>query len=98
MSNDSEAVRLFKISADKGNADAQFELGLLYMFGSRGLPKDWPEAERLFKRAARQGHIRARQYLEDNAPRMPIAKWLYTRGWYPNAWVESITKTLIGGN
>jgi TPR repeat protein len=71
MSNDGEAARLLKISADHGNADAQFELGLLYLDGSRGLPKDWPEAERLIKRAARQGHIRARQFLESNAPRVP---------------------------
>jgi TPR repeat protein len=85
MSNDSEAVLLFKISADRGNADAQFELGLFYSNGSRGLPKDWPEAERLFKRAARQGHIRAQQFLESNALRMPIAKWLYTRGGWPNS-------------
>jgi TPR repeat protein len=98
MSNDSEAVRLLKISADQGNADARFKLGLFYSDGSRGLPKDWPEAERLFKRAARQGHIGARLYLEDNAPRMPTAKWLYTRGWWPNSWVETITKTLLGGN
>jgi TPR repeat protein len=81
MSNDSEDVRLLKISADKGNADAQYELGLLYSGGNRGLPKDWPEAERLFRRAARQGHIGARKFLEWNAPRNPIIKWLYTRGW-----------------
>jgi TPR repeat protein len=77
MSN-SEAVRLLKIAADKRNADAQFELGFLYDSGSRGLPQDWDEAERLFMRAARQGHIGARNSLEWNAPRLPIAKWLYT--------------------
>ncbi len=86
MSNDSEAVRLFKISADQGNADAQFELGLFYLDGRGGLPKDRRECYRLFMLAARKGHIRARGFLEDNAPRMPIAKWLYTRGWYPSSW------------
>jgi TPR repeat protein len=83
MSNDIEAARLLKISADKGNADARFELGLFYLDGRGGLPKDREAAFRLFMLAARQGHIRVRQYLEDNAPRMPIAKWLYTRRWVP---------------
>lgn len=89
MSKDGEAVRLLKLSADRGNADARFELGFLYDSGSRGLPKDWDEAERLYMRAARQGHIGARNSLEWNAPRLPIAKWLYTRGWWPR-WLQRL--------
>lgn len=85
--NDGEAVRLLKISADRGNADAQFKLASLYMRDTSGLPtKDWREveAERLFRRAAHQGHIGARLSLELYAPRYPIAKWLYMRGWWPS--------------
>jgi TPR repeat protein len=93
MLNDSEAVRLLKISADHGDADAQYNLGLLYMDvhlsrqrnGSLGLPEDWTandEAERFMRAGARQGHIGARQWLEVGAPSLPIAKWLYIRGWY----------------
>ena len=93
MLNDSEAVRLLKISADQGKADAQYDLGLIYMdahlsrqrSGSLGLPEDWTdndEAERFMRAAARRGHIGARRWLEGGAPRLPIAKWLYIRGWY----------------
>lgn len=81
MSNDSEAVRLLKISAEQGNAAAQYDLGYLYIQGLRGLPEDRREGDRLFRLAARQGHWGARLQLESNAPRHPIAKWLYIRGW-----------------
>jgi len=83
MSDDRKAVRLLKISADQGNGDAQFKLGSLYTRDTCGLPKmDWreAEAERLFRRAARQGHAGARECLELYAPPHPIAKWLYMRG------------------
>jgi TPR repeat protein len=80
MSNDSEAMRLLKISANQGNADARFSLGLEYAL------KDDRESMRLIKLAARQGHIEARRFLESSAPRVAIAKWLYTRGWYPGGW------------
>ena len=53
--------------------------------GSLGLPEDWTdndEAERFMRAAARQGHMGARRWLEVGAPRLPIAKWLYIRGWY----------------
>jgi hypothetical protein len=89
-----EAVRLLKISANHGDADAQYDLGLLYLDASilshqrsvsLGLPENWTandEAERFMRAAARQGHIGAREFLEDRAPSLPIAKWLYIRGWY----------------
>jgi TPR repeat protein len=80
MSNDSEAVRLLKISADQGNAEAQTDLAMLYSFGERGLPQDHREAERLYRLAARQGHDGARRWLESEAPRLGIAKSLYIRG------------------
>jgi TPR repeat protein len=50
------------LAADQGNADAQYELGVLYERGSRW-PSRWPvdkkEAARLFRLAADQGHTGA---------------------------------------
>jgi len=54
--HDREAARLYKLAADQGNADAQFNLGLFYEHGRGGLPKDDREAARLFKLAADQGY------------------------------------------
>jgi TPR repeat protein len=50
-----EAVRLVKLAANQGHADAQWALGTCYADGLRGLPKDEREAARLFKLAADQG-------------------------------------------
>ena len=41
--------------ADSGDADAQYELGKMYMDGD-GVPRDYDEAVRWFRRAADQGH------------------------------------------
>ena len=41
-------------SLGQGNADAQFSLGVLYAEG-RGVPQDYVEAARWFRRAAEQG-------------------------------------------
>src|SRR5258705_175806 len=54
--DDREAVRLFKLAVDQGNADAQDNLGLMYAQGRGGLSKDEAEAARLFKLAADQGN------------------------------------------
>jgi TPR repeat protein len=40
----SPAARLYKLAADQGNAWAQGQLGLLYLSGHGGLPKDEREA------------------------------------------------------
>src|SRR5271166_6501006 len=37
------AVRLWRLSGDDGNVDAQFNLGLLYSSG-QGVPQDYPQA------------------------------------------------------
>lgn len=44
--------------AEEGNAEAQYELGLLYYYGD-DVRADIQEAIRWFKKAAEQGHIRA---------------------------------------
>ena len=58
-----EAVRLFKLAADKGNALGQLNLGFFYSQGRGGLTKDDQEAARLYKLAADQGNARAQGLL-----------------------------------
>jgi hypothetical protein len=50
-----EAVRLFKLGSDAGNADSQFSLGVLTGIG-RGSPKDLVLSASLLRTAARSGH------------------------------------------
>ena len=53
-----EASRLFKLSADQGNSNAQNNLGNLYYDG-HGVKQDYQEAARLFKLSADQGNASA---------------------------------------
>ena len=50
-----EAVRLFHLSAEQGNAEAQFILGTMYASG-RGVPQDYKEAVKWYRLSAEQGH------------------------------------------
>ena len=52
------AVRLWKVWADKGNAEARTLLGAMYWSGE-GVPRDHKEAARLYLLAADQGYARA---------------------------------------
>jgi len=52
------AIREWKTPADKGDSDAQFNLGQAYKLG-RGVPQDLRKAEELFAKAAEQGHMPA---------------------------------------
>jgi len=56
--NYDEAVRAWRPLADRGNADAQFNLGQAYKLG-RGVPVNANLAEQWYERAARQGHVQA---------------------------------------
>ena len=67
--NDAEAVRLFRSAAERGLADAQVDLGLMYE-GGRGVAKDEVEAVRLFRLAANRG----------NAPGQFNLGWKYANG------------------
>ena len=54
---ESEAVRIFKatkIKAEQGDAKAQFNLGEMYYFG-KGVPQDYGEAAKWFRKVAEQG-------------------------------------------
>src|SRR5260370_7501608 len=52
------AARLWKVWADKGNAEARTLLGAMYWSGE-GVPRDHTEAARLYLLAANQGYARA---------------------------------------
>ncbi|QJQ06359.1 sel1 repeat family protein [Undibacterium piscinae] len=54
----SAAAKSFKKAADKGNPEAQFNLGLMYLKGE-GVEQDYPEAMALFRQSAEQGNARA---------------------------------------
>ncbi|WP_431269036.1 caspase family protein [Dankookia sp. P2] len=54
--NDIEAVRLYRLAAEKGDAVAQAHLGIMHEQGRGGLPKDEREAVRLYRLAAGQGN------------------------------------------
>src|SRR5215475_3292862 len=52
------AVRLWKVWADRGNAEARTLLGAMYWSGE-GVPRNHHEAARLYLLAANQGYARA---------------------------------------
>lgn len=56
------AVTIWRTHADKGDADAAFNLGQAYRVG-RGVAQDLAEAQGWFERAARKGHIDAQATL-----------------------------------
>ncbi len=63
LDNDPElAAGWFFRSAEQGYADAQFNLGLLYVNGE-GVEQDMDQAVTLFKKAADQGHVDAQNNL-----------------------------------
>src|SRR3569623_2141422 len=53
-----KAVEIWRVDANAGDADAEFNLGLAYRLG-RGVPVDLPMAESWFRKAALQGHVEA---------------------------------------
>ena len=57
-----EAVSWYRIAADQGDADAQYNLGTMYRDGE-GVPRDYAEALKWFRRAADQEHARAQYTL-----------------------------------
>jgi uncharacterized protein len=63
MSKDyADAFNLYKKAADQGDANAQFNLGVMY-FEGKGVPQNYVEAFNLFKKAAAQGNSYAQYNL-----------------------------------
>ena len=56
--NYGEAIRIWRPLADRGDADAQYNLAQAYFLG-RGVPQNMVLAEEWYARAARQGHPEA---------------------------------------
>jgi TPR repeat protein len=60
--NVEEAFRWFRTAAEQGYAQAQYNLGSLYYYGT-GVPKDYQEALKWYRKAADQGFIQAQYFL-----------------------------------
>ena len=61
--DDAEAVRWYRLAAEQGYANAQYNLGLMYDNGD-GVPEDDAEAVRWYRLAADQGNTSAQYNLE----------------------------------
>jgi hypothetical protein len=58
-----EAVKWYRLAAEKGNAISQYNLGFLYENG-QGVPQDYAEAVKWYRLAANQGYTDAMVALE----------------------------------
>jgi hypothetical protein len=56
------ALRIFRLLAEKGDAEGQYDLGLMYLDGL-GVPKNDAEAVNWFRKAANQGYTAAQANL-----------------------------------
>ncbi len=56
------ALKEWRPLAEQGDADAQFNLGVMYDMGL-GVPQDYQEAVRWYRRAAEQGNVGAQNNL-----------------------------------
>lgn len=56
------AFKEFKAAADQGNANAEYDLGLMYQKG-QGVPKNYAEAAEWYRKAAEQGNAVAQDNL-----------------------------------
>ena len=73
-----DAVRAFRIAAEKGNAKAQFLLGACY-YNGKGVERDVDEAVRWTRKAAEQGHVEAQcslgcAYVDGNGANKDMAE------------------------
>ena len=57
-----EALAGFRLLAEKGDAEAQNNLGVMYDYGE-GVPKDFAEAVKWYRKAAVQGDVEAQTNL-----------------------------------
>ena len=74
--NDAEALKWYRRAADQGDADAQFNLGLMY-YNGEGVPKNDAEAYFWWNLAAAQGNADAktnRDIVEKKMTRDQIAE------------------------
>ncbi len=57
-----KAIRELRLLAEQGDADAQFNLGIMYGDG-RGVAQDYAEALQWYRKAAEQGYAKAQNNL-----------------------------------
>lgn len=60
---DAKVSATYRVRADAGDADAQYELALRYMIG-KGVAKDEASGAKLLEQAAKQGHKKAAEKLK----------------------------------
>ncbi len=86
--NQNEAVKWYRLAADKGHAQAQVNLGLLYDQGN-GVPQDFVYAYMWFNLAASNGARMAIKNRDALAPRMTQGQIAeaqkFSREWKPVA-------------
>ena len=63
--NYAEAVKWFTMAAEKGNAQAQYELGQWYEFGRNPVEQSYTEALKWYQKAAAQEHEDAEKKADD---------------------------------
>ena len=56
------ALKLFRLGAEQGDAEAQLKLGLCHTYGYVGLNQDFEEGTKWFEMAAKQGNAEAQYY------------------------------------
>ncbi len=59
---DQKAIVLYTKAADQGHADAQYELGFLYITG-KGVEPDQQKGMEWIRKAAEQGHAKAKDFI-----------------------------------
>jgi TPR repeat protein len=62
-----QAIRWYRLAAEKGNLKAQVALGWLYYEG-QGVERNLPESALWYNKAAAQGDVKARQMLKKIKP------------------------------
>jgi len=63
--DEKEAVRWYRLAANRGNVLAQFNLGWMYANG-RGVSQDAAEAEKWYRLAADQGNVLAQYKIRNS--------------------------------
>ena len=63
--NDDDWIQETRKRAENGSAEAQFEMGTFYELGFTSVPEDRQKAMEWYRKAADQGHVLAKEGLED---------------------------------
>lgn len=92
MNNPTKEIASLKSKAEKGDADAQYQLGVTYVKGDKGVKKDNKSAIAWLEKAARQNHAGAQLELGGLYSRVSITLRDYEKSYQ---WIE---RAAISGN